>query len=82
MLEEAGLDQKDATPKSAHGGRVSVVPAAAHLSAHWPSRSNSSADFVRMRAVASRESFIREMLYFIQFAKVLTRASFRLYGNG
>ena len=34
-----------------------------------------------MWASAKRESFIREMLCFIEFAKVFTRESFRLYGN-
>ena len=41
--------------------------------------------YVRMRArgVASaiRERFIHKLLYFIQFAKVTTRESFRLYGT-
>ena len=34
-----------------------------------------------MWASAKRESFIREMLCFIIFAKVFTRESFRLYGT-
>ena len=33
-----------------------------------------------MWASAKRESFIREMLCFIEFAKVFTRESFQLYG--
>ena len=46
------------------------------------SRSTPGVGFVRMRVVASaiRESFIREILYLIEFAKVFTRESFRLYG--
>ena len=37
--------------------------------------------YVGMRGVASaiHKSFIRELLYFIQFAKVSTRENFRLY---
>ena len=44
------------------------------------SRSIPHVGFVRMRGVASviRESFVREVLYFIQFAKVFIRESFRL----
>ena len=34
-----------------------------------------------MWASAKRESFIRKMLCFIEFAKVFTRESFRLYGT-
>ena len=34
-----------------------------------------------MWASAKRESFNREMLYFIEFAKVFTCKSFRLYGT-
>ena len=61
---------------------LGIVPTAAHLSAHLRDRLTPRVGFVCMCVVVSaiRESFIHEMLYFIEFTKVFTHESFRLYG--
>ena len=77
------LDQRDCEDAKSHtlpyNRKLSRVKTFANF-AVLPASANFSARRLGERVGLKRERFIREMLCFIEFAKVFTRESFRLYG--